>query len=81
MGEKQRKRRFCKDCASNPCYIAKMFSIAQPNRCPDFKPRPEVEKKPGCFENALHEPGVLACLSCDVRDECREKKWAEVEKP
>jgi len=46
-----------------------------------YKPRPSVEKKPGCFENALYEPGALACLSCDVRDECRKKKWAEVEKP
>ena len=46
-----------------------------------FRSRPSVEKKPGCFENALSEPGALTCLSCDVRDECRKKKWAEVEKP
>ena len=44
MGEKQRKRHFCRDCASNPCAVSLAFSVAQPSRCPDFRPRAEVEK-------------------------------------
>ena len=63
----------CREC------MTRVWAFAEPP--PHFKPRPEVEKKPGCFENTLSEPGALACLSCDVRDECRKKKWAEVEKP
>jgi hypothetical protein len=44
------------------------------------KPRPEVEKEPGCFEFACYESGCPNCLDCDWKDRCREKKYAGVEK-
>ena len=44
MGEKQRKPHFCRECVLNPCNLALYFRVAQPTRCPDFKPCPEVEK-------------------------------------
>jgi hypothetical protein len=40
MGEKH----YCRDCISKPCWVFLTFPVCQPNGCPDFKLRPEVEK-------------------------------------
>lgn len=40
MGEKH----FCRDCKNYGCWIMRTFPVMQPNSCPDFSFRTEVEK-------------------------------------